>query len=131
MDELARQLKQDAEAIDVAVSPALERRIRASLQSVTPETTRGWRTEQTRPYGFWWASSLTGVAAAAAVILIINSQREAPPPQATPASVVAAVPVIDWKTETAMLTGQLEKELDALQSDIRKAEDKVRKEIGL
>lgn len=131
MDELARRLKRDAERIEVTVSPELDQRLNASLQSVTPEAARKRQGERARPAGFWWASSLTGIVAAAVVIAIANFQREVPPPQATPASVVAAVPVIDWKAETAMLTQQLEQELDALQSDIRKAEEKVRQEIGL
>lgn len=130
MDKLAGRLKQDSKNIDVAVSPELDQRIRASLEGITPETVRK-RRERARPAGFWWASSLTGIAAAAVVIVIVNSQQEEPAPAATPAGIAAVVPEIDWKTETATLTGQLEQELDALQSDIRKAEDKVRKEIGL
>ena len=130
MDELAKRLKQDAENIDVSVSPELDQRIRASLEGITPEKGRR-RRERAHPAGFWWASSLTGVAAAAAVIVIVNVQHEKPAPASTPASIAAAVPVIDWKTETATLTGQLEQELAALQSDIRKAEDKVKQEIGL
>ena len=131
MDELARQLKQDAGNIDVVVSPELDQRIRASLESVTPETARRRRKERARPAGFWWASSLTGIAAAAAVIVIVNTQQQEPAATASPAIISAAVPSIDWKTETATLTGQLEQELDALQSDIRKAEEKVKREIGL
>jgi hypothetical protein len=65
------------------------------------------------------------------VIIIVNSQQPPEPATPTPANVVAAVPVIDWKTETAMLTGQLQQELDDLQSDIKKAEKKVREDIGL
>ena len=131
MDELAKQLKQDAEKIDVSPSPQLDQRIRASLEGITPEPGPRRRKERSRPASFWWASSLTGVTAAAAVIVIVNSQQEEPKSAATPASITATVPVIDWKTETAMLTGQLEQELEALQSDIKRAEDKVKQEIGL
>ena len=131
MDKLASQLKRDAERIDADVSEELERRIEASLRSVTPETARNQGAEKTRPAGIWWASSLTGIVAAAAVIVILNSGQQEAMPQATPANVVAAVPVIDWKAETATLTGPLQQELEALQSDIRKAEEQVRQEIGL
>ena len=131
MDKLANRLRYDAEKIEVTVSDELDRRIRASLNGVTPATDQQATTPPTRPAGFWWASSLTGIAAAVAVIAIINSQQAAPVPQATPANIFAAVPVIDLKTETAMMTSPLQQELDALQSDIRKAERRVREEIGL
>ena len=131
MDKLANRLRHDAENIDAKVSDELDRRIRASLNGVKPATDRGVTTQPSRPAGFWWASSLTGIAAAVAVIAIINSQQAAPVPQATPANIFAAVPVIDLKTETAMMTSPLQQELDALQSDIRKAEKLVREEIGL
>ncbi len=104
----------------------------ASLRGVTPHENDGVRVEKTRARGFWWASSLTGIAAAAAVILIINAQPTEPPPApATPTNVLAAVPVVDWKAETAMMTGQLQDELDNLQSDIKKAGQQVREDIGL
>lgn len=131
MDKLANRLRHDAENIDANVSDELDRRIRASLHGVTPEIDREQTTPPARPAGFWWASSLTGIAAAVAVIAIINAQQAAPVPQATPANILAAVPVIDLRTETAMMTSPLQQELDALQSDIRKAERRVREEIGL
>lgn len=129
MDKLAKRLRQDADNIEVAVSDELDHRIAASLRSVTPEAESVRVPASRRPAMFWWASSLTGIATAAAVIVIVNTQQPAEPP--TPANIVAAVPVIDWKTETAMLTGQLQQELEDLQSDIKKAEQKVREDIGL
>lgn len=135
MDKLAQQLRQDAEKIEVTVSGELDHRIAASLRSVTPETGSIAAPRSHRPALFWWASSLTGIAAATAVIVIVNTQQPVEPatpiPAPTPASVVAVVPVIDWKTETAALAGPLQQELDALQSDIKKAERKVRDDIGL
>ena len=131
MDKLANRLRQDAERIDVAVSDELDDRIMASLRAVTPRDDAA-RVEKKRAASFWWASSLTGVAAAAAVIAIVNTQQEAQSPApATQANILATVPVIDWKTETAMMTGQLQEELDNLQSDIKKAEQQVREDIGL
>lgn len=131
MDKLANRLRHDAENIDAKVSDELDRRIRASINGMTPATDRKASTPPSRPAGFWWASSLTGIAAAVAVIAIVNSQQDAPVPQATPANIFAAVPTIDLKTETAMMTSPLQQELDALQSDIKKAERRVREEIGL
>ena len=132
MDKLAKQLKADAAMIDVQVSDELDRRITASLQGVTPEQP----VVQSRPAAFWWASSLTGAAAALAVIAIINSQSqpgEDSVPQVAGTSPVPelSTPTIDWKTESAMLTRPLQQELEDLQSDLKKAEEKVKRDIGL
>lgn len=131
MDKLAKQLRTDAERIDVSVSDELDRRIDASLRGVTPEAEKPSRVVAKPPL-FWWASTLTGVAAAVAVIAIVNWQAPTEQPvSATPVNIVAAVPVIDLKTEAAMLTGPLQEELDKLQSDLKKAEEKVKRDIGL
>lgn len=131
MDKLAKQLRSDAEKIEVAVSDELDNRIAASLRGVSPLDNATVPPTRQRPALFWWASSLTGIAAAAAVIVIVNSLQ--PPPAATPgpAAIAAAVPNVDWKPETAVFTAPLQQELDALQSDIKKAEEKVRADIGL
>jgi len=118
----------------VQVSDELDRRIGASLAGVTPEKPAAPAVKQ-RPPLFWWASSLTGVAAALAVIAIINSQSQVAEdvidaPEMSPVT-VADTPIIDWNTESAMLTRPLQKELEDLQSDIKKAEEKVKQEIGL
>ena len=128
MDKLAKQLRTDAERIEVTVSDELDRRINASLRAVEPvvEAPRA-----TRPPLFWLASTLTGVAAAAAVIAIVNWKSPDEPVSATPVNFAAAVPVIDLKAESAMLTGPLQDELAKLQSDLRKAEEKVKRDIGL
>lgn len=128
MDKLADRLRRDADDIEVVVSDELDRRIAASLQGITPQS--GSRPPLRRPAMFWWASSVTGIAAAAAVIVIVNSRQAIAPATSSPSNIVAAVPAIDWKTETAMFTRPLEKELDDLQADIRKAERKVKQEIG-
>ncbi|MBT8089649.1 MAG: hypothetical protein KJO01_05520 [Gammaproteobacteria bacterium] len=131
MDKLAQQLRNDAEKIEVTVSDQLDHRIAASLQNVTPENESYAAPRSHRPALFWWASSLTGIAAAVAVIVIVNTRQPVEPAAPTPSSIAAAVPVIDWKAETAMLAGPLQQELDALQSDIRRAEREVRDDIGL
>ena len=43
----------------------------------------------------------------------------------------AVQPPIELNMETAMLTAPLQEELEALQSDLKKAEEKVRRDIGL
>ena len=130
MDKLAKQLRADAECIDVTVSDELDRRIDASLRAVTPATeTR--RPVVSKPPLFWWASTITGVAAAVAVIAIVNWQAPEESVSATPSNIVAVVPSIDLRAEAAMLTGPLQDELDKLQSDLKKAEEKVKRDIGL
>jgi hypothetical protein len=134
MDKLAKQLKDDAAQIDVQISDELDRRITASLQGIVPEVPDTPRVRH-RPAAFWWASSVTGVAAALVLIAVINSQsqlEDAPivSPVTSPVS-VATIPTIDWKAESAMLTRPLRRELEDLQADLKKAEEKVKKEIGL
>ncbi len=138
MDKLAKQMKADAAKIEVQVSDELEQRITASLRAVSPVKPKPAVIQQ-RPATFWWASSLTGIAAALVVIAVINSHsqpRDTDVPLAgntTPTSVPNAImgPAIDWKTESAMVTRPLQKELLDLQSDIKKAEEIVKREIGL
>ena len=141
MDKLAKQLRADAERIDVAVSDELEQRILASLHGVSPRAETSLDTPARlgqRSARFWWTSSLTGIAAAALIIVIINSQSQRPGivvpgdmPTMSSVALVDNMPVIDWKTETAMLTSPLREELEKLQSDIKKAEKKVKQDIGL
>ena len=131
MDKLADRLRRDADSIDVAVSDELDHRIAASLRGVTPEAKVVSAVRSQRPALFWWASSLTGIAAAAAVIVIINLGARDIRQTVTPATIASSVPAIDLKAETAMLTGPLEEELDALQSDLKKAEEIVKADIGL
>ena len=141
MDKLANQLRADAALIDVQVSDELDRRITASLHGVTPEKTKEPKESRAlavgqRPAVFWWASSLTGIAAALSLIAIINSQSQPgddPVAQVAETSPVPTVttPTIDWKAESAMLTEPLQRELEDLQSDLKKAEEKVKRDIGL
>ena len=130
MDKLAKQLREDAQRIDVSVSDELDRRIEASLRAVTPEVEDSRPVPVAKPPLFWWASTITGVAAAVAVIAIANWQKP-DGPVTPPLNLVAAVPAIDLNAETAMLTAPLQEELDRLQSDLKKAEEKVKRDIGL
>ena len=133
MDNLATRLRKAAGRIDVEISDELERRIDASLHAVTPEVPRKAAPPPTArsPY-FWWASSLTGVAAAAAVIAIANWHPEEEP-AAPPAVLVADAlpPPVDLRARAAMLTDPLQEELEKLESDLKKAEEKVKRDIGL
>ena len=131
MDKLAKRLRDDAARIEVNVSDELDRRIDASLLAVTPESAEQRPVAPVRPPMFWWASTVTGVAVAIGVIAILNWQAPQPPAAEAPLNIVAAVPAIDLKAEAAVLTNPLQEELDKLESDLKKAEEKVRREIGL
>lgn len=131
MDKLARQLREDADRIEVGISDELERRIDASLRSVTPEPVSRAQVPRARPALFWWASTITGVAAALSVIALINFQVA--DERAAPATtyVAALPPPIDLNAEAVMLTTPLRQELEDLKSDLKKAEEKVKRDVGL
>lgn len=138
MDKLAEQLRNDAEQIDANVSDELQQRIDASLRAAIQERPADARRTQGQPgRGFWWASSLTGLAAALLLIVVINARAPdevfAPEVSANvqPPAAPLSVPTIDWKTESAMLTSPLLQEWEDLQADIKKAEQKVKADIGL
>jgi len=129
MDKLAMQLREDAAAINVEVSAELDDRIRASLQGVTPERPRE-NQPPVKQRSMWWASSFTGVAAVAALILVVNLNQ--PEPIARPDETLI-VPMLapNLIFEKAMMTTPLEQELDDLEADLKKAEETVKKELGL
>ncbi len=129
MDKLAKQLRDDAAQINVEVSAQLDDRIRASLQGVTQEQPRD-NLPPARPRSMWWASSLTGIAAAAALILVLNFDQPVPVP---PQNDFAVPPILtpDLIFEKAMMTEPLEQELADLEADLKKAEEAVKKEIGI
>lgn len=129
MDKLAERLREDAARIEVDVSDELDRRIEASLHATTQPTTPA--RPQAKPPLFWWASTITGVAAAIAVIAIVNWRVEQQPEAPAPIDLMASAPAIELNAEAAMLTAPLQEELDNLQSDLKKAEEKVRRDIGL
>jgi hypothetical protein len=134
MDKLTKQLKTDAAHIDVQISDELDRRILASLQGVTPEKPERLPGQRRSPV-FWWVSSLTGATAAILLIVIVNVRSHVAdaPLETGPMSpvAVATTPTMHWNAESAMLTRPLEQELEDLQSDIKKAEKKVKRDIGL
>ncbi|MEM7433227.1 MAG: hypothetical protein AAF351_15000 [Pseudomonadota bacterium] len=128
MDDLAKQLRADADAIDAPVSGELSARIDASLHAIEPSKPQ----RTTRPAWFLWASSLTGIAAALAALVVLNR-----PIQQTPIAVPVAetpapdqTPFIDWQLNNAVLTQSLDDELDAIESDLKKAEQLVREDLN-
>jgi hypothetical protein len=129
MDKLAKQLREDAAKINVEVSAQLDDRIRASLLGVTQEQPRD-NLPPVGPRSMWWASSLTGIVAAAALILVLNLNQPVPVP---PQNDFAVPPILtpDLIFEKAMMTEPLEQELADLEADLKKAEEAVKKEIGL
>ncbi len=128
MDKLANRLREDANKIEVAVSPELDDRIHASLQGVQQD---GRKTSVAgRPASFWWASSLTGVAAAMAVVAIVNLNQPEPEITVTePPIQTFAIPGFDLTLKPAILTETLEQEFADIQSDLKKAERAVRDDI--
>lgn len=131
MDKLALKLREDADKIDVTISAELDHRIEASLRAATPESPQR-SAPRARPAWFWLASALTGATAAIAVIAVVN--LSAIEEQAAPAPTIVAadpMPLLDLETEAVTLTAPLQQELEDLQSDLKKAEEKVRRDIGL
>ena len=78
----------------------------------------------------WWASILTGVAAAAAPIAVLNLNQTQPLPQQDD-TVIVPMLTPNLILERAMMTAPLEKELEDLEADLKKAEEAVKKEFGL
>lgn len=128
MDKLAKQLRDDAKSIEARISPQLDERIRASLESTSQERTPARSPGHSAR--FWWTSSLTGIAAALLIVAIVNLTLDEPEPAITepPATPQLAVQ-FDWNLQPAMLTQTLEQELADIQSDLKKAEQIVREDI--
>ncbi len=135
MDKMERQLREDAGRIKADLSPELQERIRASLESTQPAD-QTLRKTQTPGTTLWWASSLTGLAAAALVILLINWNSangpiEDEPVSATPGAVLSIQRNFPLIVETAEWATPLEEELKNLQSDLEKARENVERDLRL
>jgi hypothetical protein len=132
MDRIGERLREDAAGIDVAVSPELDARIRASLERVAEEQHRPAR-HRPKSFGLWWLSTLTGAALAAALIVAVNLRSPGGGQQAAPVEppVVAELelPAVPLKIQPAVLTRPLEEEYELLQSDIEKAGATVRESL--
>jgi len=130
MDKLARRLHDDADKIEAVVSPELELRIQASLQSISPQAEQS-RAPSSRPVSMWWASSITGVAAVVAMIAIVNSRQPEPDLNTEPRTAAPALSFVGWNAQTADLTLPLQQEYENLQADLKKAERALKEDIGL
>ena len=127
MENFEDRLRKDAEEIRAIVSPELDDRIRASLESTAP--VRPDTRPRRRPGWFWLASSLTGAAAALALIAVMNVSEQ-PVPEAPVSTLpnVVAISMPELAVQPAML-GSLENEFENLKGDLRKAEQVVRDDI--
>ena len=134
MDDLERQLKNDAADIDAQVSPELARRIEASLHAAE----RAERPRRAAPDTFrlWLLSSATGAAAALLVIAMLWRFGGATGPEEvqSTANIVPEVPptpaeIFQLNAETAEFTGPLEDELENLRSDFEKARQNVEQDL--
>lgn len=130
MDKLAKALREDAECIKVDVSADLDKRLRASIENAPSPSTRH-ESAHKPVMRIGWVSALTGAAVAAAVIVVVNFDRPDVPTGVVPPleSVTGALPRLD--TEAAVFTAPLTEELENLEADLRKAEEAVKREIGL
>ena len=137
MDNLAKKLREDADAIKADISPQLDSRIRASLEAVVQDRPDGpspVRSEPARSPGFWWASSLTGIAAAALLIVVINTNTVDVQDTTTASNQDAVLqlpelPRLPLNVEAAMTTSLLEKELENFQSDLQRAAKAVEDDV--
>lgn len=132
MDEFERKLKDDADRIEATVSPALQARLDATVHALEPKSTS---TLNSQPgIGWWWLSSLTGVAAALLLIVYLNRGDDIG--DATPVAVdstdnVAIAPLVDVPLDvrSAEFAGgfadPLAEELENLKSDFEKAREKL------
>ncbi len=137
MDNLAKQLRKDADAIKADISPQLDTRIRASLEAVVqdrPEAATPSRAEPARSPFFWWASSLTGVAAAVVLIVVVNTNTVDAPDTTLASSTeptlqLPELPRLPLKVEAAMTTSLREQELENFQSDLQRAAKAVEEDV--
>jgi hypothetical protein len=132
MDDFTRRLREDARRIRIPESAEFDERLRASLERAAAERPVA-RSGRRPAFRLWWASSLTGIAAAVLVIAVLNLARQEPPekPDLSVAAVVEPLEMPLLKARKAVMTTPLEKELDLLESDIRKAENVLREDIGI
>ena len=130
MDKLEQELKQDAAEIDATVSPELQARLDASLHALESKAPP---TRSSRPgLGWWWLSSLTGVAAALLLIVYLNRADVVEEPAVSPVAVestpnimIAPLAEIPLDIRSAEFADPLAQELENLQSDFEKAREKL------
>lgn len=129
MDKLAQRLREDAERIDVELSPELQRRIEASLHATPQQGRKAAPRRQTTLR--WWASGLTGAALAVVVLVVVDMQQGEPPPAARVVPPLQEFATqFDWQPRTAVFTQTLHQELADIESDLKKAERAVMDDLA-
>lgn len=128
MDKLSQRLRDDADAIEATISAEFDDRIQASLHSISPVAAPA---KPARQWSMWWASSITGVAAVIAILAVVNTQQPGPVSETEPHNVALVLPLPDLNAKSAVLVGPLQKEYEALQADLKKAEKIVKQDVGL
>ncbi len=128
MDNLTRRLREDASQIQADVSPELDARIRASLEAAEP-VRQETRKPAPRTASMWWWSSLVGATGALAVIVVLNLNSQPPVPMPTQPEIPVIGPSLN--IQRAVLMGPLEEELENLESDLKRAEEVLRADIGI
>jgi hypothetical protein len=135
MDELQERLKRDAGRITADVTPEMQERLRASLESVRPERVV-FDTGRIAGETLWLRSSLAGLVAAALIIVLVNWRRPLDEPReesdsTRPRTAISLQSGFPLKAETAEWATPLEQELENLQSDLEKARENVERDLRM
>lgn len=132
MDELKRQLREDAAAIHAEVHPELQARIVESLRSARPMR----RSSGGFSWPLWLAASLTGAAAAAAAIVWVNVGDIGDVPEPADGAAYSVPQYVNemrrefpLRATTAGLTAPLEEEMKNLRSDLERARQNLEQDL--
>ncbi len=129
MDDLQKQLKRDAQALDGDVPEALRARIDAAIATTPRAAAR--RGGARSPALLGWSSAVAGLVAAAVFVVLLNNPSPAPeaPLPVTPPQ--ASLPLLaePLRVEAVRLTGPLQQELEHLRADLEKARDTIERDL--
>ncbi len=138
MDELERRLKSDADDIEATVTPALQARLDATLHALEPKSPPAAKPQS--GIGWWWLSSLTGVAAALLLIVYLNRgdvvAGDVTPVVAESTQDPTVVPLVEMPLDVRSaefadeFADPLAEELENLKSDFEKAREKLGYDLG-
>lgn len=133
MDDFEQRLKRDAGKIPAAITPELERRLRASLATQAPPRARR---KKAMPNRLWLAATLTGAATALATVALLPREprpqpvAEAPPVRRDPGYVATFDRPLPLAVEPSELTAPLEEELENLRADLELARRRVADDVA-
>ena len=139
MDNIEKQLKQDALDIRADVSAEMAARIEASIHATERASATGERRDGSSSR--WLFSTLAGVAGALLIIVLINRDGQTVDGLAEPQPTARVVPEVTLhlqdpfplQAETAVLseplTQDLDQELENLKSDLEKARQTVEEDL--